>query len=73
MPWKSLHLQRGYAGAFSIFECHTVSLMSSAMLKKNIPRQQVLEVIWRFAFEDLHGFIARESGIVNSGDEGTQC
>jgi hypothetical protein len=43
------------------------------MLQKNIPRQKILEVIWGPAFEDLHGFIARESGVVDSSDEGTQC
>jgi hypothetical protein len=46
--------------------------MSSAMLKKNVPRQQIFEMIWGPAFEDLHGFIALESGVVNSSDEGTQ-
>ena len=46
--------------------------MSSAMLKKNIPRQQIFEVVWRPAFEHFHGFIARESGVVDSSNEGTQ-
>jgi len=42
------------------------------MLEKNIPRQQILEMVRGFVFENLHGFIALESGVVDSSDEGTQ-
>jgi hypothetical protein len=47
-------------------------MMSPTLSKKNIPRQEILVVIRSLVFENLHGFIALESGIVDSSDKSTQ-
>lgn len=66
------HVQSRNACSFGVFQRHPIGLVSTPVLKQDIPRQKIFVVIWRFGFEYFHRIVALKSRIVYSSYEGAE-